>query len=532
MRREYQARRPARDDAALLPAPTAHWTFDALEDDGDDKVFRDSGPHGLDLVSVPSNGTHHAVLEAMSYPEDRGSKAARLTYATSHIRLRGDGGRLAAALPRGGSFTVALRSGSAANGVFAILGDGTASGSLRFSHEQCPRVMGVYPCASSAVVFGVGGVATSTGGSTWFLHTVVYDADAGTVSLYEDGVLCKVLSGKTLSLVATDLVLGASALSGGVASTFRRNVAFDDLRIWNRALDPSQVKTLARTFRAQEAEVHPVLPPTAEVEVASGAKFRVLDGEQAVESVSGAGSVELLDGATLAPQAMTNAADFVGLAFEGEGTLRLPDGITFERDGALPPDRPVFAHAGRVALPERGRVVFTRSSASEPPAVGLYPLISAGEIEVPSSWSGWTVEPACEDQTVAFVVEDGLLAVRVGDPDRVWVSSNARLNISSLNTYFYPHAYSTSWTPYEGGGNGDPDAEGRYAFTLKTDGTGTGPVFVPAAGDFVQRHHGGLDHDARQGRHVGRACGGDWHSHRGIWRRQRQARLLRGGVAC
>ena len=175
-----------------------------------------------------------------------------------------------------------------------------------------------------------------------------------------------------------------------------------------------------------------------------------------MESVSGAGSVELLDGAMLAPQAMTNAADFVGLAFEGEGTLRLPDGITFERDGALPPDRPVFAHAGRVALPERGRVLFTRSSVSEPPAVGLYPLISAGEIELPSSWSGWTVEPACEDQTVAFVVEDGLLAVRVGDPDRVWVSSNARLNISSLN---------------------DPDAEGRYAFTLKTDGTGTGPVF-------------------------------------------------------
>ena len=477
VRREYQARRPARDNVALLPAPTAHWTFDVLEDDGDDKVFRDCGPHRLDLVSVPSNGTHHAVLEAMSYPEDRGSKAARLTYATSHIRLRGDGGRLAAALPRGGSFTVALRSGTAANGVFAILGDGTASGSLRFSHEQCPRVMGVYPCASSAVVFGVGGVATSTGGSTWFLHTVVYDADAGTVSLYEDGVLCKVLSGRTLSFAATDLVLGASVLSEGVASTFRRNVAFDDLRIWNRALDPSQVKTLARTFRAQEAEVHPVLLPTAEVEVLSGARLRVLDGEQAVESVSGTGSVELLDGATLAPQAMTNAADFVGLAFEGEGTLRLPDGISFERDGALPPDRPVFAHAGRVALPERGRVVFTRSSASEPPAVGLYPLISAGEIELPSSWGGWTVEPACEGQTIAFVVEDGLLAVRVGDPDRVWVSSNARLNISSLNAYFHPRAYSISWSSYEGGGSGDPDAEGRYAFTVKTDGTDTGPVF-------------------------------------------------------
>ena len=353
VRREYQARRPVRDDAALLPAPTAHWTFDALEDDGGDKVFRDSGPNGLDLVSVPSNGTYHAVLEAMAYPENRGSKAARLTYATSHIRLRGDGGRLAAALPRGGSFTVALRSGSAANGVFAILGDGTSSGSLRFSHEQCPRVMGVYPCASSAVTFGVGGVATSTGGSTWFLHTVVYDADTGIVSLYEDGVLCKVLSGKTLSLVATDLVLGASALSGGVASTFRRNVAFDDLRIWNRALDQSQVKALARTFRAPEAVVRPVLPPTAEVEVASGARLRVLDGEQTVESVSGAGSVELLDGATLAPQAMTNAAYFVGLAFEGEGTLRLPDGITFERDGALPPDRPVFAHAGRVTVPEQ-----------------------------------------------------------------------------------------------------------------------------------------------------------------------------------
>jgi len=483
VRGEFLARRPAADDAALVPAPLAHWTFDALEDEGNDKVFRDAGSHGFDLLSVPSNGTHHAVLENMTYPEDRGSKAARLVYATSHIRLREGGERLAAALPAGGSFTVSLRSGRASTGVFLILGDGTTAGSLRFSYESCPRVMGVYPCSSSATTFGSGNVMANDGGPTWFLHTVSYDADSGTVCLYEDGILYKVLTGKTLALQARDLVLGASALSDGVASTFRRNVVFDDLRIWNRALDPSQVKALVRTFRAGEDVVPPVLPSSARVEVAADARLRVMGGVHEVESVDGAGTVEVLNGAELAPRAATNAADLAGLSFAGAGTLRLPEGIVFTRDGGAPAVRPVLSHAGRVKLPERARVVFTRSSASEPPVVGLYPLVAAEAFDEPASWNGWAVEPSSE-RPVTFCVRDGVLMARVGEPDRVWVSNNARLNVTSLDAYFYPHAYTTSWASYSGSGNGDADSEGRYLFTLNAEGTSSGAQF---AGTFLPR---------------------------------------------
>ncbi len=484
VRREFLARRPAADDAALLPEPLAHWTFDEMEDVGGDKVFRDSGPHGFDLLSVPSNGTHHAVLEPVTYPEDRGSKAVRLAYATSHIRLREGGARLAAALPAGGSFTVSLRSGRAANGVFLILGDGTAAGSLRFSHEGCPRVMGVFLCSTSAATFGAGGVMADDGGATWFLHTVAYDAASGTVNLYEDGVLRKVLTGKNLSLCAQDLVLGASTLSGGVASTFRRNVEFDDLRIWNCALDPSQVKALARTVRAGEDAIPPVLPPSTRVEMAAGARLRVAGGTHELEMVDGAGAIEVLGGAELALRSATKAVDLAGFSFAGAGTLRLPEGIVFERDGALPPAAPVFSHPGKVALPERAKVVFSRSSAAEPPEVGVYPLVSAGEVEAPSSWSGWTVEPACEDKTVELVIDGGVLTARVGEPDRVWVSNNARLNIASLGSYFYPHSYTTSWASLEGMGSDAADPEGRYPFTLQAEGSATGAKF---AGTFLPR---------------------------------------------
>ena len=457
--------------AASVPDPVAHWDFDAYVESAGRRIFPDDGSSGADLLSVPSNGTRHVTHIAMPYPEDRGSKAVRIDHGTSHLRLA-QSGALEKSLPKGGSFTVSLRTGRSSTGRFLVLGDGTAAGSVVFSYESCPRVMSVFAGSSSRIDFGGGSIAYADRGATWFLHTLVYDAAARELRLYEDGVLRRKVSNRSVALAARELLFGAGTLSNGVAGDFVRNVVLDDLRLWNVALTDGEVQTLARTFRFGTSARPPVLPVDLVPQVDAGARFRIDGGRHVLPSVRGPGAVEIVDGAALALTESAPPADAV-TAFGGAGTLELPEGISFVRDGDGIPVRPVYSHAGTVKLPSRGRVVFTRCSAAEPPDPGLYPLVSAAACVPPDSWDGWTFEPALTNRTVACEVVGGTFCARVAAPDRVSSSAGARLAIASLGADFYPNVFLLGWGSKKSGTGSDvPGSDGTCPFSVDLgDGT-------------------------------------------------------------
>ena len=464
--------------AASVPAPVAHWDFDAYSESAGRRIFPDQGPAGADLLSVPSNGTRHVAHIAMPYPEDRGSKAVRIDHGTSHLRLA-QAGALERLLPKGGSFSVSLRTGRSSTGRFLILGDGTAAGSIVFSYESCPRVMSVYAGSSSRIDFGGGSLAYADYGATWFLHTLVYDAAARELRLYEDGVLRKKVANRMVALNALDLLFGAGTLSDGVASGYVRNAVLDDLRLWNVALTDGEVQTLARTFRFDTSARPPVLPTDLVPQVDAGACLRIAAGRHVLPSVRGSGAVEIGDGAELALTDSAPPADAMR-TFDGAGTLDLPEGVSFARDGDGIPVRPVWSHAGTVKLPSRGHVAFTRVSAAEPPDTGLYPLVSAPTFVEPAGWDGWTVEPVLTNRTVTFEVVGGTFCARVTAPDRVSSAAGARLAVESLGGDFYLNVFLPGWGSKKNGtGNAVPAAGEACPFTVDLgDGTSFAGLFT------------------------------------------------------
>ena len=318
-------RRPKRTAAQLLPAPLARWTFDeAVVSAAGDVVFPDSGPHGWNLVSVPTNANGrllHVVTGAMTDNDGHVTRFAATSNANTAVRLQ-SGVKMSDALADGSSFTVSLRSGRSSSGVFLIFGDGTAAGSVRLSHEGCPRYPAWFAGSSTRRGDNDALITYTMSPANWTQLTLVYDAPSKTLTRYLDGV-CQSSVTATVNLKPRDLVLAAKTLdpATGALDGQRQNLHFDDLRVYGMALDAEQVAALVREVRGVEGAGAPEpIPAGSPVTVAAGATLAVeAGGEVALGRLAGAGVVEVADGATFS---CADLANFTGrIVCRGEVNL-------------------------------------------------------------------------------------------------------------------------------------------------------------------------------------------------------------------
>jgi len=327
-------RRPVRSGERLLPRPIAHWTFDAAVAGADGSVtFPDAGTNGWDLVSVPTNANGkllHVVADSSVDADGHVTRFAVTSNANTAVRLK-SGVTMTNALPDGASFTLSLRSGRASSGVFLILGDGTTAGSVRLSHEGCPRYPAWYAGSSSAWGNNLGLITYTMSSANWTQLTLVYDAAAMTLTRYLDGV-CGGTKRATVNLKPRDIVLAAQTLnaSTGAISGHRPNIHLDDLRIYGSALDAEQVAALVRDVRGvADADAPRPIPAASPVTLAEEATLAVeAGGEVALAKLIGSGTVEVELGATF------SCADLTG--FTGRivcrGSVRLTDAQWAARD--------------------------------------------------------------------------------------------------------------------------------------------------------------------------------------------------------
>jgi len=425
---EYAARKPQAD--FTLPEPAAHWTFDEEVTEDGVRMFKDSGPHGWDLVHLTTNGVY-ATQEAVTYPETLGGKCVVFPTPTGgpYMRLK-SGVTPTNVIPKGASFTVSYRVKFARNGVAIIIGDGTAGGSMRFGFEGCPRYVSVWPCSSSSYKLDDNAYIynAATPVSAWTQITVTYDAGSKSTGYYVDGVEVARSTGTARNMNLTDVFFGVVSVSGDNV-TPAINCHFDDLRIYDTALTAGEVHRMAQTYRHEDAGLTPateVIPATSDVTVESGAKLRVRESAHAVKSLSGAGEAVIDGSATLVPGDM---ASFTG-AVTGYGVLRLAGGVSAKTATSVTADveipsvvtdvagsnLPLVSTTGKVTLPSSGTIEFSGSPRAGQIQGKTYVLAEAGSFDVPETLADWTITPSLiEGQgEPRLEVEGGKLKLKLG----------------------------------------------------------------------------------------------------------------------
>ena len=422
---EYLARKPQAD--FTQPEPIAHWTFDEETTEGDLRLFKDSGPHGWDLVNTPSNGIY-ATTEAVTYPENLGGRCVRFPMdAGPYLRLK-SGLVPTNNLPKGNSFTISTRLSRPMNGIALVIGDGTSGGSVRFSYEGCPRVVIAYVCGKTYTFPDTAVYNADTPNSSWVQVTVTYDAAAKHLRYYVDGTKVGLLNSADLKLNLTDIALGAKSISNG-AVTAGYGTRIDDLRIYDRALTDGEVHTMVQTYRRLDAGLDvptEVLPSTSDVTVDAGATLRVRETAHAVKSLAGAGTAQIDGSATLVPGDM---GTFTG-AVTGHGVLRLAGGVSAKTAASVTSDveipsvvtdvagsnLPLVRTTGKVTMPATATIDFSDALRAGQVQGKVYVLAEAGSFDVPETLDGWTITPAlAEGQGEStLVVEDGKLKLKMG----------------------------------------------------------------------------------------------------------------------
>ena len=409
---EYAFAHPrVEDPAALLPEPVCHWTFDDAHNPGK------AAKGGTDLV--PQEG----VGEAPSLVANTGAFGGSALKST--VALKAAQADLPANFPKGDSpYTVSLRfssNGLQENATLLAFGDRSAANtSFRFFNSGCPR-----KCLAA---FGnkskVSGWWSCCNQPTSFAHYVVtVDPQVGLLRFYRDGVQERIEYDFTGTLGEGDFFLNGDSAKTGAGGAF-----FDDVRIYDRALSPEEVRTLTASLGTGTRG--PVLPATSPVTVAAGATLAV-DAEQAtLHSVSGAGTVAIGAGSAVLAHGW---ADFAG-SVAGPGTLLLSkDGadvpatasvaadVVFE-DGtvavsAANAERPRVTTTGKVRLPKTGTLKLVDAKGSSSWNGKAFRIASCADWEGPATAAGWTFEPALVspdwDAKCAFVHVDGTLLLKM-----------------------------------------------------------------------------------------------------------------------
>ena len=299
---EYESRRP-RIEKASLPAPIAHWTFDERRESNGTYYYDDISGNGFTLKAVflpDSTMTPSAEMQVVdvTYPENRGSKAFYIKPGKDpttgwdkamggHLELD-DGVNMASAFSVGSSFTVSLRRSTCMRNDFFCFGDpDDATKNIRF-YDNGTTPLPTAKVGSNTERNFTGGVLYSNPSvalANWIHQTVTYDSATKVLCLYIDGKRVNRVTGINVSIDPKQVSVCWNGRSGANA-VYSSTGRFDDLRIYDRALDDEQVAALAKVVRFYDGvrtddellAEQATLPTNSVVTVAAGATLAFRPG--------------------------------------------------------------------------------------------------------------------------------------------------------------------------------------------------------------------------------------------------------------
>lgn len=423
---EYAARVPSEVQLKdSLPTPVAHWTFDEIDEDGDVKLFRDSGPNGWDLRNM-SNGTSY--VECVTGDGINGGAAYVRTKGT-FLQLNDGVDPTAAFGARQTNFTFSARVknvsyNSSSRCPFICFGNAqSAAPCLRYSFESSPMMLRILPgSANSNSGFDITDTYVTAGAnSPWSTVTCVEDNSKHVMKVYRDGTLVQTLStaggnnGSSFNLNLSRIDIGYN--------TYYNYSGFmvDDMRVYAGCLSEGQVRALAREQSGLTLD-----SPLAQssVSVFSGAKLEVKAGTHSAATVSGTGTVTIDDAGTFGAD---DWSAFTG-SVDGDGWLSVhapvPSSVSVSPDtrilvgGTISTDLrgsnlPLISCSGAVTVADSGVVQVTDAASAYSTAGKTYVIARGGEFTAPSDWSGWTVSPSDPDVNYSFKASDGVFKLMV-----------------------------------------------------------------------------------------------------------------------
>ena len=411
---EYNAKKP-QVTTSILPEPVAHWTFSELKKEGGRCYIEDVTGNGFDLEALTTNETmtvdQQVSFVDVTYPETRGKAVFTGSAEGPYFQLK-DGVDLSTKIPVGSAFTFSVRRSKALRANFMVFGDlSSSTKNLRLVDDGAPALM--YMRAASDTLRGSGVYFKAAASDTsvayvkcnWVQQTVTYDPEKKYLAMYVDGKRVYFANDVTLAIDPKRLDLMWDP------STHTKNLKganFDDMRLYDCALEPIQVAELARVVRYDDdTVVQPNLPADSVVTIDAGATLELRPGfVGALKSVSGLGTLSLNGvGQSLSSEALKSFAGTV----TGVGSIAV-DALSLKLADAGSAT-PLFNASVPLAIAKTGTVAI---SGGEEVYGKKWLLAKAGVYTLPDDFSGWKVtQPAgVFDGTVQFVVKDGDLYLK------------------------------------------------------------------------------------------------------------------------
>ena len=427
---EYEARRP-RMEKVSLPAPVAHWTFDEKRETGGTYYFDDVTGHGYTLKAAflaTSTMTPDVELqmENVTYPENRGGKAFWIKPGKEshgwdaamggHLELA-DGVDMSDRFPVGSAFTVSLRRWANSRTDFFCFGDpDTPSKNIRLCDDGTPPRMGARVGSDTRRYFATSylyGIAATAG---WVHQTVTYDPSTKVLCLYIDGKRVGRNTGVTVSIDPKQVSVSGNGRTSN--AEYAHTTRFDDLRIYDCALDDEQVAALAKVVRFYDG-VHsdnellaaqPNVPGDSDVTVASGATLAIRPGAVGtMKSVSGAGTV-CVEGSAWACARSLDWSGFTG-TIKGCGLVAALPGTQLDLTHAAsvtadvgfaddvielaPGQTAALAKTpGAVRLPAKGTLRLAGATRAGAWPGKRFLIAECAAYKGPADTTGWAFEPA------------------------------------------------------------------------------------------------------------------------------------------
>ena len=429
---EYAAKKPK--SAIELPAPLAHWTFDAFETDEHGRFFRDHSASGWHFYEVKS-GTKTVACIDSSHAAGRdvnggaayvdGNNAGAYLKVGDHVVPKDTFGtgnpdftlsvRLRTVTNNNAGRQVLVSFGSAQAGTTCLR---VVSESVTSGKEYEPRTYRIFPGTGDPGTTIEDTYNTYGNSSPWTTLTFVNNAATKRVTIYRDGK--KVGEGPTGYGLDLDRIL---VYAGYNYNTYC-GYAVDDLRVYRTTLSDPQVALLAR----EQAGVTGGPVEASAVNLAASATLDVKGGTHVAASVAGDGAV------TVAAGAAFGARDYAGFngTISGEGALALasavPAGLQVSLAEAVFPNdtieltlaaetTPFVTFDGKVTLPQKGTVRLLDATDPSNWTGRLFTLATCTSYDGPTATTDWTFEPPLPDNIKAktrFVFAGGVLRLKMG----------------------------------------------------------------------------------------------------------------------
>lgn len=376
-------------ESAAHPAPVARWAFNDAENPGKDTSGNGSG---LEVVG----GT----LSLTSDADDYGS-AARFTKDGAYMKLSGTG--LPANFPSGrASFTVNVRlsgTGGAQGLDLFSMGDVTTAGKFfRISNGNYPRRLG-YSWKNKTSEDPEKQTSDGILANSYVTSTFVYDADAMTLTCYQDGYRVNSESNVTPDIAADGTVyIAYNPVKGS-----RFECKLDDVQVFAAALNAAQVRRLVQSL---ETGAVPGVVAASSVSVDAGATFYT-PASASVAGLSGSGAVAVGAHGTLAA---ASASGFTGTVF-GPGAFALAENAVLN----CTRDTPALDMTGTLTLPTVAMVCFaeTEERISEDTRHS-YVVARATSLAGATDLSGWTCKlNGTVTDKVTFKIKGGTVLAKV-----------------------------------------------------------------------------------------------------------------------